>query len=179
MVTVSVIERIKGNKLNIQPYLVTSTREMRRLTDEQIIAIHNQELALKVIPEGSEFLMRWRYSDMRRFLEGETIASNEIFNGIHHLFTTYVDFRSEVESRLLTLWNCYGFLVRYAPTDTPIGARASRRAYDFDPNGGLGYVLHCHILDHEDNEMMRPNYVLLNPQAPAPNRRPLRMGRDY
>jgi hypothetical protein len=104
MVTVSVIERIKGNKLNTQPYLITSTREMRRLTDEQIIAIQNQEIALKVIPEGSEFLMRWRYSDMRRFLEGETITPEEVFNGIHQLFTTYVDFRSEIESRLLTLW---------------------------------------------------------------------------
>jgi hypothetical protein len=60
MVTVSIMERLKGNRLNIQPYLVTSTREMRRLNDEQIITINNQEVALKVIPEGSEFLMRWR-----------------------------------------------------------------------------------------------------------------------
>ncbi|MEO8611030.1 MAG: hypothetical protein ABI690_24250, partial [Chloroflexota bacterium] len=104
MVTVSIIERIKGNKLNTQPYLVTSTRELRRLSDEQIISINNQEIALKVIPEGCEFLMRWRYSDMRRFLEGETIAPGEVFNAIHQLFTTYVDFRSDVESRILTLW---------------------------------------------------------------------------
>jgi DNA primase len=104
MVTVSIIERIKGNKLNIQPYLVTSTRELRRLSDEQIISINNQEIALKVIPEGCEFLMRWRYSDLRRFLEGETIAPGEAFDTIHELFTTYVDFRSDVESRMLTLW---------------------------------------------------------------------------
>ena len=26
----------------------------------------------------------------------------------------------------------------------------------FDPTAGPGYVIHCHILDHEDNEMMRP-----------------------
>ncbi len=71
------------------------------------------------------------------------------------------------------------FIVRYAPLDTPLTARASQKAYAFDPNGGLGYVLHCHILDHEDNEMMRPNFVLPNPQAPAPNRRRLRLGRDY
>ncbi len=104
MVTVSVIERTKGNKLNIQPYLVTSTRELRRLSDEQIMTINNQEVALKVIPEGSEFLMRWRYSDIRRFLEGEAVSPAEVFNAIHHLFITYVDFRSEVESRILTLW---------------------------------------------------------------------------
>jgi DNA primase len=104
MVTVSIMERLKGNRLNIQPYLVTSTRELRRLTDEQIISLNGQEVALKVIPEGSEFLMRWRHSDIKRFLEGETITPTEVFNAIHNLFSTYVDFRSEVESKTLTLW---------------------------------------------------------------------------
>lgn len=104
MVTVSVIERVKGNKLNTQPYLVTSTRELRRLSDEQIITISDQEVALKVIPDGSEFLMRWRYSDIRRYLDGETIQPGAVFNAIHDLFKTYVDFRSDIESRLLTLW---------------------------------------------------------------------------
>jgi DNA primase len=104
MVTVSVIERTKGNKLNTQPYLVTSTRELRRLSDEQIITIRAQEVALKVIPDGSEFLMRWRYSDIRRYLDGETIQPGAVFTAIHDLFKTYVDFRSDIESRLLTLW---------------------------------------------------------------------------
>jgi DNA primase len=104
MVTVSVIERTKGNKLNTQPYLVTSTRELRRLSDEQVITISDQEVALKVIPDGSEFLMRWRYSDIRRYLDGETIQPGAVFAAIHDLFKTYVDFRSDIESRLLTLW---------------------------------------------------------------------------
>lgn len=104
MVTVSVIERTKGNELNTQPYLVTSTRELRRLSDEQIITISDQEVALKVIPDGSEFLMRWRYSDIRRYLDGETIQVGAVFVAIHDLFKTYVDFRSDIESRLLTLW---------------------------------------------------------------------------
>src|SRR5690606_34473627 len=104
MVTVSVIERTKGNKLNTQPYLVTSTRELRRLSDEQIITISDHEVALKVIPDGSGFLRRWRYSDIRRYLDGETITPGSVFSAIHDLFKTYVDFRSEIESRLLTLW---------------------------------------------------------------------------
>ncbi len=104
MVTVSVIERTKGNRLNIQPYLVTNTRELRRLSDEQIITINDQEVALRVIPEGSEFLMRWRYKDIRRFLDGESVKPAEVLNAIHQLFTAYVDFRSAVESRILTLW---------------------------------------------------------------------------
>ena len=104
MVTVSVIERTKGDRLNIQPYLVTNTRELRRLSDEQIITINQQEVALRVIPEGSEFLMRWRYKDIRRFLDGESVSPAEVFNAVHHLFTAYVDFRSAVESRILTLW---------------------------------------------------------------------------
>jgi hypothetical protein len=104
MVTVSVIERTKDNKLNTQPYLVTSTRELRRLSDEQIITISDQEVALKVIPDGSEFLMRWRYTDIRRYLDGETIQPGAVFAAVHDLFKTYVDFRSDIESRLLTLW---------------------------------------------------------------------------
>ncbi|KAJ7521933.1 hypothetical protein O6H91_19G075700 [Diphasiastrum complanatum] len=32
-------------------------------------------------------------------------------------------------------------------------------SFPFDATGGPGYVWHCHILDHEDNDMMRP-YVL-------------------
>jgi len=31
--------------------------------------------------------------------------------------------------------------------------------YSFDPTAGPGYVWHCHIIDHEDNEMMRPYQV--------------------
>ena len=46
--------------------------------------------------------------------------------------------------------------VRWAPQDTAVGDRGN---YPFDPNGGDGYVWHCHIVDHEDNEMMRPNLV--------------------
>ncbi|CAI5470868.1 unnamed protein product [Closterium sp. Yama58-4] len=34
------------------------------------------------------------------------------------------------------------------------------KALPFDPREGPGYVLHCHILDHEDNDMMRP-FVLV------------------
>lgn len=30
----------------------------------------------------------------------------------------------------------------------------------FDPTENPGYVLHCHILDHEDNDMMRPFKVV-------------------
>ena len=48
-------------------------------------------------------------------------------------------------------------LVRFAPIETPIaGASPGINRYAFDPTVGPGYVWHCHILDHEDNEMMRP-----------------------
>jgi spore coat protein A len=33
-------------------------------------------------------------------------------------------------------------------------------AFPFDATDGPGYVWHCHILDHEDNEMMRPYHVI-------------------
>jgi FtsP/CotA-like multicopper oxidase with cupredoxin domain len=41
------------------------------------------------------------------------------------------------------------------------------------------FVWHCHIIDHEDNEMMRLDAVTLNPAAPGPESRPLQIGRDY
>jgi FtsP/CotA-like multicopper oxidase with cupredoxin domain len=47
--------------------------------------------------------------------------------------------------------------VRWAPTTTAVNqVSAGQNKYSFDPTtGGPGYVWHCHILDHEDNEMMR------------------------
>jgi FtsP/CotA-like multicopper oxidase with cupredoxin domain len=51
-------------------------------------------------------------------------------------------------------------VVRFAPTELPISGAGSptpgTNAYSFDPTTGPGYVWHCHIVDHEDNEMMRP-----------------------
>ena len=47
--------------------------------------------------------------------------------------------------------------VRYAPQDVPEGlSEPGENYYSFDPSSGVGYVWHCHLLDHEDNEMMRP-----------------------
>ena len=31
--------------------------------------------------------------------------------------------------------------------------------FPFDATAGPGYVWHCHMLEHEDNEMMRPYTV--------------------
>lgn len=73
-------------------------------------------------------------------------------------------------------------LVRVAPQDANRqsgGALAAgMNLFDFDPtagmdvandgfgyHGGPGYVWHCHILDHEDNDMMRP--MLITKTAPA------------
>ncbi len=46
---------------------------------------------------------------------------------------------------------------QHLPTDSA--------GYDFSPNHGHGYVWHCHIVDHEDNEMMRPFSVNANPNS--------------
>ena len=53
-------------------------------------------------------------------------------------------------------------VVRWAPTDIPAGTDPTSANFPFDPNGGHGYVWHCHIVDHEDNEMMRPTEVVPN-----------------
>ncbi len=64
--------------------------------------------------------------------------------------------------------------VRYAPMNKPIND--PNLNYPFDPNVlGHGYVWHCHIIDHEDNEMMRPYAV--TPKAGAT--RTYDQGTDY
>lgn len=73
-------------------------------------------------------------------------------------------------------------LVRVAPQDADRQSggmlAAGMNLFDFDPTagmgvtddgfgypGGPGYVWHCHILDHEDNDMMRP--MLITKPAPV------------
>ncbi|MEZ5289810.1 MAG: multicopper oxidase family protein [Vicinamibacterales bacterium] len=69
-------------------------------------------------------------------------------------------------------WAKVSIVVRLAPQDVPAsGAAAGVNRFSFDPSappgtmdafgypGGPGYVWHCHILEHEDNDMMRPYRV--------------------
>jgi Putative multicopper oxidases len=52
-------------------------------------------------------------------------------------------------------------LIRFAPqNNSQFWVRPGDNLFPFDPTIGPGYVWHCHILDHEDNEMMRPYKVL-------------------
>jgi spore coat protein A len=89
------------------------------------------------------------------------------------------------------------FVVRWAPTDIgvanhtvtvdgkqlPANYKALRYAFipdDVIPgttDAYFDYVWHCHIVDHEDNEMMRPDAVIPSPYAPA--NRGFMIGRDY
>ncbi|CAH2213111.1 multicopper oxidase family protein [Tepidibacter aestuarii] len=62
--------------------------------------------------------------------------------------------------------------LRFAPQDAdPKKVNPGVNLFPFDPTFGPGYVWHCHILDHEDNEMMRPLKVtscpipVANPQS--------------
>ncbi|MFY9720469.1 MAG: multicopper oxidase domain-containing protein [Candidatus Cybelea sp.] len=53
-------------------------------------------------------------------------------------------------------------VVRFTPQDVAAvkGGRAidytGKNLFPFDPSAGPGYVWHCHLIDHEDNDMMRP-----------------------
>ena len=55
------------------------------------------------------------------------------------------------------------FILRFCPTDKLVNADPKTELFGFDPGFGPGYVWHCHILDHEDNEMMRPYKVIHSP----------------
>lgn len=68
------------------------------------------------------------------------------------------------------------FVIRFAPTDTPVATPAASSWFPFDPGANAqGYVWHCHIIDHEDNEMMRPTLVRPNPAGV----RTFNLGVDY
>jgi hypothetical protein len=60
-------------------------------------------------------------------------------------------------------------VIRFAPTDLPLNSDPEDLVYDFDPAEGPGYVWHCHIIDHEDNEMMRPYRVISSPYRSEPS----------
>ena len=49
-------------------------------------------------------MMRWRFTDIQRFLKGESVEPGQVFKTVHHLFTEYIDFRSPIESAILALW---------------------------------------------------------------------------
>ncbi len=51
------------------------------------------------------------------------------------------------------------FIIRFAAQDGG--------AFPFDATQGPGYVWHCHILEHEENDMMRPYEVVEPPSAKA------------
>ncbi|WP_319023182.1 multicopper oxidase family protein [Tepidibacter hydrothermalis] len=62
--------------------------------------------------------------------------------------------------------------LRFAPQDAnPKKVKPGVNLFPFDPTFGPGYVWHCHLVEHEDNEMMRPLKVtscptlVSNPQS--------------
>jgi hypothetical protein len=51
--------------------------------------------------------------------------------------------------------------IRFAPQEVPeSNLFPGKNTFPFDPTKGPGYVWHCHILDHEDNDMMRPMKIV-------------------
>jgi FtsP/CotA-like multicopper oxidase with cupredoxin domain len=51
--------------------------------------------------------------------------------------------------------------MRFAPQTTLIPAAPGVNTFPgFNPINGIGFVWHCHLVEHEDNEMMRPMTVI-------------------
>jgi spore coat protein A, manganese oxidase len=77
-------------------------------------------------------------------------------------------------------------VIRWAPTDIPVGGTGgdlSTLHFPFLPDDAVpgktgatfDYVWHCHIVDHEDNEMMRPDIIVPMPGVT----RLFVIGKDY
>jgi FtsP/CotA-like multicopper oxidase with cupredoxin domain len=51
--------------------------------------------------------------------------------------------------------------IRWAPQQDATGTSTPGvNQFPFDPTFGIGYIWHCHLVEHEDNEMMRPMTVI-------------------
>jgi hypothetical protein len=51
--------------------------------------------------------------------------------------------------------------IRWAPQQDAAGTSTPGvNQFPFDPVFGIGFVWHCHLVEHEDNEMMRPMTVI-------------------
>src|SRR5438045_2829120 len=51
--------------------------------------------------------------------------------------------------------------IRFAPQEVKeANLFPGKNTFPFIPTDGPGYVWHCHILDHEDNDMMRPMAIV-------------------
>lgn len=58
-------------------------------------------------------------------------------------------------------------VARWAPQEIPAGGSIPGvNQFPIDPTTGRGYLWHCHVLAHEDNDMMRP-LVLVNAWEPG------------
>ena len=88
------------------------------------------------------------------FLIGLPLPPNPNENGWKD---TYIVYPGEVTT----------FIIRYAPTELSTTTLPEDLKFGFDPSLGPGYVWHCHIIDHEDNEMMRPYRVIASPARSA------------
>ncbi len=85
--------------------------------------------------------------DITPFLQGSVIAPDPNEKGWKDTIKVY----PHMVTRIVARW---------APQGTSVGGvSAGTNLFAFDPTTGPGYVWHCHILDHEDNEMMRPYLV--------------------
>jgi len=87
--------------------------------------------------------------DVTRFLQGPLLAPMPQESG-------WKDTAISLPGQVLRI------KVRWAPTDA---TATGKNYFPFDPDHGHGYVWHCHIIDHEDNEMMRPDAVYPNSSA--------------
>ncbi len=70
-------------------------------------------------------------------------------------------------NRLLDVTTPAGSTVNFMPVAPPIGVPAVAQLSNVMTNFGWEYVFHCHLLGHEENDMMRPMCFMVPSTAPA------------
>jgi len=104
MLTVPLDTTSDGVRVEYAPYLVTSTRQLIRADVDRPLEIGGQKVLLLDDPPTLGKEMRWRYSDIRTFLDGFTPDPVEVYLAVEATFGKLVDFYTPNTSDVLALW---------------------------------------------------------------------------
>jgi hypothetical protein len=92
------------DRVDYQPYLVTSDRELIPLNGERMITVGGRPVILRDPPARLPGSARWAWADIQAYRQGDAPPPTEVLRGTERLLDEYVDFRDAGTSTVLALW---------------------------------------------------------------------------
>lgn len=94
----------QSTRLEHQPYLVTSTRELLPIEEGEALELGGRSVVVREWPAALGRSPRWEYGHIQTFLHGYTPQPQEVFRMVRDLYDKYLDFRDPHTADILTLW---------------------------------------------------------------------------